>query len=102
MGHKPVFADNGLEALTLVKTAERHFDLVLMDYEMPEMNGLESTKQIRRHEAENALQALSIFALTAHAFEEHRQQCIDAGMNGVLTKPLERQELQKVSDDRPS
>ncbi|MDR1606900.1 MAG: response regulator [Deltaproteobacteria bacterium] len=81
-------ADNGLKALEKVKAQE--FDLVLMDIQMPEMDGLEATRQIRS-QAEFA--TLPILAMTAHALSDDRELSFKAGMNGHLTKPINVKEL---------
>jgi CheY-like chemotaxis protein len=69
--------------------AESHpFDLLLMDLQMPEMNGLDATLQIRAREKEQGLARVPIVALTARAREEDRQRCFQVEMDGYLTKPL--------------
>ena len=65
----------------------RPFDLILMDVQMPDMDGIEAAERIRRRGGAQA--AIPIIALTAHAMEEMRQQCLDAGMQGFVTKPIE-------------
>jgi two-component system, sensor histidine kinase len=66
-----------------------HFDIVLMDIQMPEMDGLEATRWIRQREQEcDCSGAVPIVALTAHASQEQHNQCLAAGMNGVVTKPI--------------
>jgi CheY-like chemotaxis protein len=69
------------------------FDLVLMDMEMPVMDGLEATRRIRLWEQEKREYSTPIVALTAHAFQEHRQQCLAAGCTDFLAKPLKKQDL---------
>ncbi|MBS1138886.1 MAG: Response regulator receiver:ATP-binding region, ATPase-like:Histidine kinase N-terminal [Proteobacteria bacterium] len=70
--------------------------LVLMDIQMPVMDGIEATTQIRQWEAENGQPPLPIIALTAGAFEEDRQQCLAVGMDDFMTKPLNLGELEKM------
>jgi CheY-like chemotaxis protein len=82
-------ANNGCEAVLAVK--RRSYDVVLMDVQMPEMDGLEATRVIRR-ELETALQP-EIFAMTAADMQEDRELCLAAGMNGFLGKPIQVKEL---------
>jgi CheY-like chemotaxis protein len=77
------FAVNGREALE--KLRGRRYDLVLMDMQMPDMNGLEATRRIRE---QPQWQALPVIALTANAFDDNRQACEAAGMNDFLAKPM--------------
>jgi PAS domain S-box-containing protein len=85
-GHSVILAENGRQALSAV---ERHkFDLVLMDVQMPEMGGLEATQAIREKEKGTGVH-LPIVAMTAHAMQGDRQKCLDAGMDGYLSKPLD-------------
>jgi signal transduction histidine kinase/CheY-like chemotaxis protein len=82
----PEFAENGLLAVErLVKT---NFDVVLMDCEMPEMDGFEATRQIRLFEKNQTRDKTTIIALTAHALQEHREAVFAAGMNYYLSKPV--------------
>nr|HID58921.1 response regulator [Desulfobacterales bacterium] len=89
-GWQVTVANNGKEAVELVERNE--FDLVLMDVQMPEMDGLEATKAIREKEKEKD-KRVPIIALTAHAFEEDRKKCLSVGMDGYTTKPIKIQEL---------
>jgi PAS domain S-box-containing protein len=77
-------ADNGREAVALA--ASRHYDLVLMDVQMPELDGLEATRLLRTHPA---TAHLPILAMTANAFEEDRRDCLAAGMNDFVAKPVD-------------
>ena len=85
-GHRVVVAIDGREA---VEAAEREaFDLVLMDVQMPEMDGLEATRAIRQQERSTGSH-LPIVAVTAAAFKEDREQCLAAGMDAYLSKPIQ-------------
>jgi PAS domain S-box-containing protein len=85
-GHSVIVAENGREA---VEAIERHkFDLVLMDVQMPEMGGLEATRVIREKEKGSG-HHLPIIAMTAHAMQGDREQCIESGMDGYLAKPID-------------
>jgi len=99
-GIVPDVADNGVEALELYqaayKTDSNTYDLILMDCEMPIMDGFTATKAIRSSELENTRDAVVIVALTAHAMSEHRDLGRTAGMNEHLTKPLKSDALQAV------
>ncbi|HTF97052.1 MAG TPA: response regulator [Cellvibrio sp.] len=88
LGIVPVFAENGLEALDAVKTARERFNLILMDCEMPEMDGFEATQSIRDYERREGISATPIIALTAHALQEHREAVFASGMNYYLSKPI--------------
>jgi PAS domain S-box-containing protein len=85
---------NGLEALT--ELARATYDLVLMDVQMPEMNGLEATRQIRRGLAGEKNREIIIIALTAHALKDDRELCLESGMNEYLAKPLIPAELEAL------
>ncbi len=93
-GWKVSLAEGGLEALGL--TAEEKFDLIFMDVQMPEMDGLECTRQIRGREAERGEEPATIIAMTAYAMEGDRQKCLDAGMDDYIAKPVEADELRSV------
>jgi CheY-like chemotaxis protein len=85
-GHAVTVAGNGVEAL--VQHASRPFDLVLMDVSMPQMDGLQATAAIRKRE-EGTQRHTPIVALTAHALVGDRERCLEAGMDGYVSKPLE-------------
>ena len=78
LGVASVFADDGRRALTYYESERGQFDLVFMDCEMPEMDGFEATRAIRRWEKANGLAPCPIVALTAHAMKEHRELCARA------------------------
>ncbi|HCL89827.1 MAG TPA: hybrid sensor histidine kinase/response regulator [Candidatus Atribacteria bacterium] len=89
-GCQTVVANNGREAVELVQ--KDGFDLVLMDLQMPEMDGIEATKEIRKREKETG-RHIPIIALTANAFEEDRRRCLESGMDEYATKPIKIKEL---------
>jgi CheY-like chemotaxis protein len=89
-GHTVVVAGNGREALAEVESSS--FDVVLMDVQMPEVDGLEATAMIRTNERSTG-KHLPIIALTAHAMKGDHERCLAAGMDGYISKPLEPAEL---------
>jgi CheY-like chemotaxis protein len=89
-GHVVVVAGNGREAIAALEGGE--FDVVLMDMQMPEMDGFEATAAIRKQEQETG-RHLPIVALTAHAMEQDRERCLNAGMDAYLSKPIHAAEL---------
>ena len=88
-GHQVVAVEDGLQAVEAVQ--ESSFDAVLMDVQMPELDGLEATEVIRGWEADG--RHIPIVALTAHAMESDRQRCLDAGMDAYVSKPFSADEL---------
>jgi len=90
-GHTSVRAENGRVALE--KSQQEHFDLILMDIHMPEMDGIEATRNIRKNLDQNML---PIIGLTAEAFKERLGYFKEAGMNDVLTKPFTEDQLKKA------
>jgi signal transduction histidine kinase/HPt (histidine-containing phosphotransfer) domain-containing protein len=89
-GHTVVAADTAPEALRAL--TERYFDLVLMDLQLPGMDGIGATRAIRAAEQDSG-RRVPVLALTAHALPGVREQCLEAGMDGYLTKPLKPAEL---------
>ena len=95
MGHSVAVANNGEEAVSLAE--KQTFDLVFMDVQMPKMDGLTATKQIRERTKESQTR-LTIVAMTAHAMKGDRERCLEAGMDGYISKPINLVELQKILD----
>jgi CheY-like chemotaxis protein len=93
MGHTAVLAQNGKEALALA--AAEKFDLVFMDVQMPEMDGLAATGAIRENEKISGAH-LPIFAMTAHAMKGDRERCLEAGMDGYITKPVRFSDIEET------
>ena len=89
-GHSVTIANNGKEAISAVTSQQ--FDIVLMDVEMPEMDGLEATAAIRTWEKSRG-KHVPIIAMTAHAMKSHREMCLEAGMDDYVSKPIRAQEL---------
>jgi CheY-like chemotaxis protein/HPt (histidine-containing phosphotransfer) domain-containing protein len=83
-GHQVVVATNGMEVLK--RLDDDRFDLILMDVQMPSMDGFEATQEIRKREKQSAGH-VPIIAMTAHALTEDRQRCLDAGMDDYVAKP---------------
>jgi PAS domain S-box-containing protein len=91
-GHAVTFAHNGHVALEVLNSGEQIFDVILMDIQMPVMDGLQTTAAIRQ--LENAdVSKLPIIAMTAHAMDEDREQCLAAGMDSYIPKPLDAKKL---------
>ncbi|MEP4149492.1 MAG: two-component regulator propeller domain-containing protein [Halioglobus sp.] len=100
IGCRVTIAADGKEAFELYK-AER-FDVIFMDCQMPETDGFDSTRMIRRHEKDNALDAVPIIALTAGITKDDEQRCISVGMNRYVTKPFGLADLETaISEYRP-
>jgi two-component system, sensor histidine kinase and response regulator len=95
-GHTITVANNGKEAVALLK--EQAFDVVLMDVQMPEMDGFDATRLIRRLEAQGQLAPqprtpIPIVAMTAHAMKGDRERCLESGMTSYVTKPIRSRDL---------
>ena len=94
LGHQADAAGNGVEALAALQRA--NYDIVLMDCEMPDMDGCETARRIRRASSGMHNPDIPIIALTAHAMVGDREKCIAAGMNDYLAKPIEPRQLDEV------
>ncbi len=92
-GHWVVVAENGKEAIQAL--ACQRFDLVLMDVQMPELDGLEATRKIRENES-NTGQHIPIIAMTAHAMKGDRERCLKAGMDEYISKPIDIKKLSEM------
>lgn len=99
LGHRVVIAVHGeaaLESWLAASSAGTPYDLVLMDIQMPQLDGIEATKRIRAHEATTGGHHTPILALTANTLVDDRYACFEAGMNGFLIKPLDREKLDEA------
>lgn len=94
LGIEHTLVNNGREAVHAVM--QGHFDILLMDCDMPIMDGYTATQEIRRWEKQEHRQAMPILALTAHTLDEQRQKALNAGMNKHLSKPIELGDLQNA------
>ncbi|MBI3701395.1 MAG: response regulator [Afipia sp.] len=96
LGHRPVITTDGeqaLESWIAAETAGAPYDLVLMDVQMPKLDGIETTKKMRARETERSLRHTPVIALTANTLVDDRYACFEAGMDGFLVKPLDRDKL---------
>jgi CheY-like chemotaxis protein len=96
MGHSVVVADNGKNAIEEFRKG--NFDIILMDVQMPEMDGLSATREIRQFELDDGGH-IPIIAMTAHAMKGDKQACFDAGMDSYLAKPFKAEGLLKVIEE---
>jgi two-component system sensor histidine kinase/response regulator len=95
-GHNVIIAGNGRDALTALQQGT--FDLVLMDGQMPDMDGFETTKAIRGgHGGDD--QAIPIIGITAYAMVGDRERCLEAGMDGYISKPIRAGDLLRLIED---
>jgi signal transduction histidine kinase/CheY-like chemotaxis protein len=94
LGCTVTIAENGLAAVEAVKACE--FDVVLMDCQMPEMDGLTATRHIRQLEADRGRRRVAIIAVTANAYAEDRTTCMEAGMDDYVSKPFSEEQLRHL------
>ncbi len=94
IGHSSTVANNGVEALELLMS--KQFDVVLMDCQMPIMDGYEATQKYRQWELERGIKRLTIIALTGNAMHQDKQLCLDAGMDDYLKKPFNLKQLRDI------
>ncbi|MBN8960422.1 MAG: response regulator [Rhizobiales bacterium] len=105
LGHQVVVTTDGkaaVESWLAAEAAENPYDLILMDIQMPELNGIDATRRIRMREAGQTARRTPIIALTANALVEDRYACFEAGMDGFLVKPLDREKLTEVISELTS
>jgi len=100
MGHSVTVVENGREALAAFM--KNQFDVVLMDIQMPEMDGFEATAAIREREKSQDGIHVPILAMTAHAMAGDRERCLNAGMDDYVSKPIKVQELVEAMENLPS
>jgi CheY-like chemotaxis protein len=93
-------ANNGIEALDILKNNPSKYSVVLMDCQMPEMDGFEATKNIRAGNAGSTVKNIHIIALTANAIKGDKDRCIESGMNDYLLKPLALNNLKEALKKR--
>ena len=100
VGHRVTVVEDGAQA---VEFAKQQPDLILMDLQMPVLDGIEATRAIRQDEEESGGR-VAIVAMTAHAMDSYRQQCVEVGMDGFLTKPIDANlllaEIERLTSDR--
>jgi len=91
MGHEVMEAENGIEAIKILQS--HTFDIVFMDIEMPKMDGFKATQLIRQGDAGKESQKLPVIAMTAHAYADMKQKCLETGMNDFISKPISKKAL---------
>jgi CheY-like chemotaxis protein len=94
LGYQTDVARNGPEALQLATT--KHYQAILMDCEMPKMDGLQATRELRRREGHD--EHIPVIAMTAGARAEDHAHCLDAGMDGFVSKPIDLDDLRAALD----
>ena len=87
-GHHMTITEDGSQAVEIYQKHGQQFDFIIMDCEMPNMDGFVASEKIRQFEVDNQLQATPILALSAHATIEHKDKALKSGMNDFLSKPI--------------
>jgi osomolarity two-component system sensor histidine kinase NIK1 len=100
MGHSVTVVENGQMAVQAFMN--NSFDILLMDIQMPEMDGFEATDRIRKKEKEKDSPRVKIVAMTAHAMAGDRERCLAAGMDGYISKPIDINELTSALEINPT
>ena len=96
MGSDVQLANNGREAVMAVTEDHDAFDLIFMDYQMPELDGIEATREIREFEDRSDFSPLPIIALTAETDDMFKDRCLEAGIQSVLCKPFSRENIIQI------
>ncbi|BBM64648.1 hybrid sensor histidine kinase/response regulator [Vibrio alfacsensis] len=91
LGHNVFIVDHGKEALAFLESTQINVDMIFMDVSMPVMDGITATKELRKKGI-----SIPVIALTAHTLDSDKQTCLNAGMNGFISKPIRRQDICKV------
>jgi len=96
LGLEPDLVADGLAAVDMICQQSRRYDLILMDCEMPVLDGYEATRKIRQYETDNSHPPTLIYALSAHVLSEHIEKCHEAGMDDYMSKPFSLNQLEAV------
>jgi CheY-like chemotaxis protein len=91
-GYELTIVNNGLEAVNEIKNAEKKYDLILMDIQMPVMDGRAATRKIR----ENGFKSIPVIAMTAESLKGDREKCLEVGMNDYISKPIKGEKVFEV------
>ena len=94
--HSAILCENGQDAISVLQDSPNDFDVVLMDCEMPVMDGLTATRLLRDWENRVGHAHIPVIALTAHILTEQKDACREAGMDDLLTKPIEIKKLEEI------
>ena len=97
MGHMVTLSGDGAQALEVWESGD--FDVILMDWRMPGMDGLQTTEKLRQRESELKRSRIPIIAVTANALSGDREKCLAAGMDDMLPKPIDMQALQRLLEE---